>query len=105
MSFLYVSYQRAPIAGENTSVTRTDCRRKANVERLAHSTGGRESLRFMARTAGLHLLADRLPDGGGMSRPVLLVGHADLAASRRVGAVADALAQQIIDRRAELEMP
>ena len=60
---------------------------------------------FMARVAGLHLLADRLPDGEKMARPVLLVGHADLAASRRVGAVAEALAAQITDRRAELEMP
>lgn len=60
---------------------------------------------FRARAAGLHLLADRLPDGTAMTRPVLLVGHADLAASRRVGAVADALADQIIARRAELEAP
>ncbi len=60
---------------------------------------------FMARAAGLRLLADRLPDGGVMARPVLLVTHADLAASRRVSAVAEALADQITMRRAELEQP
>ncbi|MDO5642172.1 MAG: LysR family transcriptional regulator [Paracoccus sp. (in: a-proteobacteria)] len=60
---------------------------------------------FMARAAGLRLLADRLPGGAAMARPVLLVTHADLAASRRVSAVADALADHITARRAELELP
>ena len=60
---------------------------------------------FMARSAGLHLLADRLPDGAAMQRPVLLVSHADLAASRRVSSVAEALAADITARRAELEAP
>lgn len=60
---------------------------------------------FMARAAELRLIADRLPDGEAIHRPVLLVTHADLAASRRVGVVAEALADQITSRRAELEQP
>lgn len=60
---------------------------------------------FMTRAAGLRLLAGRLPDGGAMTRPVLLVTHADLAASRRVSAVADALADEITARRIGLEQP
>lgn len=60
---------------------------------------------FLARPAGLRLLAATLPDGGVMSRPVLLVTHADLAASRRVMVVADAMAEALTARRHELEIP
>lgn len=57
---------------------------------------------FLARDAGLALLADRLPDGGRMERPILLARHGDLAASRRVSAVAEAIADHVLARRGEL---
>lgn len=57
---------------------------------------------FLARAAGLRLLADRLPSGDPMQRPILLVTHADLAGSRRVVAVADAVATEIVSWRREL---
>ena len=57
---------------------------------------------FLARRAGLRLIADELPQGGKMERPVLLATHAELAASRRVRAVADAIASQVIDLRQDL---
>ena len=57
---------------------------------------------FLAREAGLRLLAARMPDGDLMQRPVFLVSHEDLAASRRVLAVAEAVAQEITARRREL---
>lgn len=60
---------------------------------------------LVARTAGLRLLQDRLPDGTAMERPIFLVLHADLAASRRVRIVADCLATALATRRAELEEP
>jgi len=58
---------------------------------------------FSARRAGLRLVSARLPQGGPMERPVLLVLHADLAASRRVRAVADAIAEEVAALRPELE--
>ncbi|MBI1417496.1 MAG: LysR family transcriptional regulator [Limimaricola sp.] len=58
---------------------------------------------FLARQAGLRLIADELPQGGKMERPVLLATHAELAASRRVRAVADAIAEQVIGFRRQLE--
>lgn len=60
---------------------------------------------FLARRAGLRLLAETLPQGGRMARPVLLAIHADLAASRRVRAVADAIASAITAQRRALEEP
>ncbi|MCR8547292.1 LysR family transcriptional regulator [Salipiger sp. P9] len=57
---------------------------------------------FLARRAGLHLLAAALPDGSLMERPVLLVTHADLAASRRIQAVAEAITRQLREMRQEL---
>lgn len=56
---------------------------------------------FLARPAGLRLLEAQLPDGGLMERPVYMVTHADLAGSRRVSAVAGAIADGIMTRRAE----
>jgi len=58
---------------------------------------------FLARRAGLRLLEPRLPDGTKMETPLLLVSHADLAASRRVRAVADAVILGISQARADLE--
>ena len=58
---------------------------------------------FLAREAGLRLLAARLPDGAPMARPILLATHAELAASRRVRVVAAALADRIIVQRHDLE--
>lgn len=59
---------------------------------------------FLARPAGLNLIAADLPDGGVMERPVYLVTHADLAGSRRVSAVAEAIADSITVRRAEFDL-
>ena len=53
----------------------------------------------------LRLLADRLPNGELMERPILLVTHGDLIASKRVASVADALATEITQRRHELSEP
>lgn len=58
---------------------------------------------FLAQPMGLHLLEAELPKGGKLERHVLLVTHAELAASRRVRAVADAIADQVIQFRRELE--
>lgn len=58
---------------------------------------------FLARPAGLNLLAAHLPDGRVMERPVFMVAHADLAGSRRVSAVAEAIAAGISARRAEFD--
>lgn len=60
---------------------------------------------FLARDAGLRLVADRLPDGDLMQRPILLVTHADLAASRRVLSVAEAVADEIVSQRHRLAEP
>lgn len=40
-----------------------------------------------------------------MERPLLLVTHADLAGSRSVHAVADAIARELVAYRRELERP
>ncbi|WP_444429451.1 LysR substrate-binding domain-containing protein [Rhodobacter capsulatus] len=58
---------------------------------------------FLAREAGLRLLAARLPDGAPMERPILLATHAELAASRRVRAVAAAIADHVLAKRHDLE--
>ncbi|SFJ81005.1 LysR family transcriptional regulator [Celeribacter neptunius] len=58
---------------------------------------------FMARRAGLSLLAEALPDGGLMERPIFLVTHAELARSRRIRAVSDALAEGLLGFREALE--
>ena len=60
---------------------------------------------LVARDAGLHLLADRLPKGEPMQRPILLVTHADLAASRRVVSVAEAVSEAILHHRRALAEP
>jgi DNA-binding transcriptional LysR family regulator len=60
---------------------------------------------FVARNAGLNLLADRMPDGGAMQRPIFLVTHADLIASRRVVSVAEAVSAEIIRHRRTLAEP
>lgn len=60
---------------------------------------------FAARRRGLRLISDALPQGGKMERPVVLVTHAELAASLRVRAVADAIAEQVTRFRRELESP
>ena len=58
---------------------------------------------FLACKTGLHLITNELPQGGKMERPVLLATHAELAASRRVRAVADAIAQEVLAIRGQLE--
>jgi DNA-binding transcriptional LysR family regulator len=58
---------------------------------------------FLARRTGLRLIAADLPHGGKMQRPVLLATHAELAASRRVRAVADAIAEAVIGFRRQME--
>lgn len=60
---------------------------------------------FVAREAGLHLIEDRLPSGDPMQRPILLVTHADLAASRRVVSVAEAVSEEILRQRRALAEP
>ncbi|MCA0998118.1 LysR family transcriptional regulator [Alloyangia pacifica] len=50
---------------------------------------------FHARRAGLRELASTLPDGATMETPLLLVTHADLANSRRLRAVAEAVTDGI----------
>ncbi|HET8899919.1 MAG TPA: LysR family transcriptional regulator [Rhodanobacteraceae bacterium] len=60
---------------------------------------------FVARTGRLQLLADRLPDGAPMQQPIFLVSHADLAASRRVKSVADAVSEEITRQRQALAEP
>ena len=58
---------------------------------------------FLAQPAGLRLISSELPDGRKMERPILLVTHAELAASRRVRVVADAVADQVVRFRRQLE--
>ncbi|MBN9242300.1 MAG: LysR family transcriptional regulator [Mesorhizobium sp.] len=60
---------------------------------------------LVARDAGLQLLTDRLPGGEPMQRPILLVTHADLAASRRVVSVAEAVGGEIVRHRRSLAEP
>lgn len=60
---------------------------------------------FLARDAGLRLLEDRLGSGDLMQRPILLVTHADLAASRRVVSVAEGVSEEILRQRRALQEP
>ncbi|SNY90539.1 transcriptional regulator, LysR family [Cohaesibacter sp. ES.047] len=60
---------------------------------------------FLARKAGLHLISNTLPNGKLMQRPVYLVTHANLAASRRVQTVSQAISDEITERRVELSDP
>jgi len=60
---------------------------------------------FVARDAGLRLLEYRLAGGDPMQRPILLVTHADLAASRRVVSVAEAVSEEILRQRRALAEP
>jgi DNA-binding transcriptional LysR family regulator len=75
------------------------------VEAVARGVGVGVLPHLLARSAGLRLVADRLPNGSAMERPIFLAIHADLAASRRVRAVADTLIGSIEARRAELARP
>ncbi|WP_199224623.1 LysR family transcriptional regulator [Thioclava sp. NG1] len=75
------------------------------VEAVARGVGVGVLPHLLAREAGLRLLADRLPNGSAMERPIYMAIHADLAASRRVRAVADTLIQALEARRAELAEP
>ncbi|KQY20295.1 LysR family transcriptional regulator [Rhizobium sp. Root482] len=75
------------------------------VEAVRYGIGISVLPHFLARNAGLHLLTDRLPDGAPMYRPILLVTHADLAASRRVMSVADAVSDEIVRGRRHLAEP
>nr|WP_272212146.1 LysR family transcriptional regulator [Marinicella sp. W31]MDC2878052.1 LysR family transcriptional regulator [Marinicella sp. W31] len=63
---------------------------------------GRAVLPHFLAQDDLRLLADRLPDGGMMERPILLVTHSDLIASQRVKSVADVVSAEITRRRGEL---
>lgn len=58
---------------------------------------------FLARRAGLKELAATMPDGAKMETPLLLVTHADLATSRRVRAVAEAVTEGVKRLATELE--
>lgn len=75
----------------------------AMVEALRAGIGIGVLPHFLARQAGLVLIAAELPQGGAMSRSVLLVTHADLAASRHVQSVAEAIAGGVIAFRAQLD--
>ena len=75
------------------------------VEAVARGVGVAVLPHLLARAAGLALLDHRLPDGTVMERPIFLAIHADLAASRRVRTVADALVAEMTARRAELAGP
>ncbi|QYZ71785.1 LysR family transcriptional regulator [Neotabrizicola shimadae] len=74
---------------------------EAQVQAVRQGLGLAVLPHFLARPAQLRLIADRLPDGGAMERPVYLVTQADLAASRRVSAVSGAIVDAIAARRAE----
>lgn len=73
----------------------------SQIEAVRRGLGQAVLPHFLARPAGLHLLADHLPDGNAMERPIYLVTHADLAGSRRVSVVAEAIADSFFARRAE----
>nr|WP_232013571.1 LysR family transcriptional regulator [Cereibacter sphaeroides] len=75
----------------------------AQVEAVRDGLGVAVLPHFLARPEGLRLLACRLPDGARMERPILLATHADLAASRRVRAVAEVLADGVLAQRQMLE--
>jgi DNA-binding transcriptional LysR family regulator len=72
------------------------------VEAVRRGIGACVLPHFLAREAGLRLIADRLPNGDLMQREILLVTHTDLGASRRVVSVAEAIADEIVSRRREL---
>ncbi|GEO81127.1 LysR family transcriptional regulator [Pararhodospirillum oryzae] len=74
---------------------------QAQVEAVRQGLGLSVLPHFLARSAGLTLVAAHLPDGGRMERSVFLVTHADLAGSRRVFAVAEAITEAILARRTE----
>ncbi|TNB49256.1 LysR family transcriptional regulator [Martelella lutilitoris] len=63
---------------------------------------GRAVLPHFLAGEGMRRLADRLPDGSVMERPIMLVTHGDLVGSQRVASVAEAVAAEIIGRRREL---
>ncbi len=88
---------RAPRLAVNTLAGQVDA--------VASGVGVGVLPHLLARAAGLALLDDRLPDGAAMERPIYLAIHADLAASRRVRTVADALVAAMTARRAELAAP
>ncbi len=60
---------------------------------------GRAVLPHFLAGDGLCLLANRLPDGGVMERPILLVTHGDLIGSQRVASVAEAISVEIVRNR------
>ncbi|WP_237153642.1 LysR family transcriptional regulator [Oryzibacter oryziterrae] len=74
---------------------------EAQVEAVRRGCGIAVLPHFLARAAGLNLIATRLPEGGPMERPIFMVTHADLAGTRRVNAVAEAIADGMAARRAE----
>lgn len=74
---------------------------EAQVQAVRQGLGLAVLPHFLARPAHLRLITDRLPDGGEMERPVYLVTQADLAASRRVSVVSEAILDAIAARRAE----
>lgn len=76
---------------------------EAQVAAVREGMGSGVLPHFLARRAGLTLLAPSLPDGSKMETPLLLVSHADLAASRRVRAVAEAITAGVSRVRTELE--
>ncbi|WP_026791041.1 LysR family transcriptional regulator [Pleomorphomonas oryzae] len=73
----------------------------SQVEAVRQGLGVSVLPHFLGRLAGLSLIAERLPDGSLMERPVFMVTHADLAGSSRVSAVAEAIADSVTARRAE----
>lgn len=75
------------------------------IEAVRHGIGVSVLPHFLARDAGLRLITDRLPDGERMQRPILLVTHADLAASRRVVSVAETVSDAILRQRQNLAEP
>jgi DNA-binding transcriptional LysR family regulator len=116
------TYPRRTVAWPDTSalgtlLTWTDAFAEPQAPRLAVNTlpGQIEAVRrgigvailphLVAREAGLNLLADRLPGGEPMQRPIFLVTHADLAASRRVVSVAEAVSEEILRQRHALAEP
>ena len=75
------------------------------IEAVRHGVGQAVLPHFLARESGLRLISDRLPDGEKMQRPVFLVTQADVAASRRITAVSEAIGDEVVRRRHELSEP
>lgn len=75
------------------------------VEAVKQGTGIAVLPHFLAREARLSLVAAQLPDGSAMQRPLYLVTHADLSASRRVASVAEAVSETIFQQRQGLAQP